>query len=179
MKTICLTKYITALMIFFTQLHLSYAGPSFSGGPSAHPAISTMTIEEPTPGIDFPAGHNTTIKAILALYDGIRIPIYDEVPTLVAPQAGVDYPTDRSEPRWVKFQKVMQFISGPKQLLRLTLQDNVLLWRLYSELVVVVTDIQKIEKAVPGVDFIEDESLSAEQNFFVIVLNSNVRILIY
>lgn len=138
-------KALLLIASFVLSASLSHAGPTVSGGVPPHPALTTMSIEKPQAGIDYPTETVPSFHAVLALYQNKRLPLFNEVPELVPAEAGIDYPTDAPAPLWTEFQQVLAFKNNNIRLpVRLSLQNGTLLWLLKTQPAVDVSKIVAI-----------------------------------
>lgn len=160
---------ILSLLLSF---NMSFAGPSVSGGVPPHPAITTMSLVVPQPGIDYPTDSSTQMTTVLALHEN-RIPLFDALPVLENAQAGIDYPTDWEAPLWTSFQRVLVFSPTLRIPVRLSLQDEVLFWVLPSGQQIEVSKIVRIQRAEAGVDYPTDFPMDT---FYVLILDDESRI---
>ncbi|POB15282.1 hypothetical protein [Halobacteriovorax sp. DA5] len=172
---------IEIIAFILMALHLInpiFAGPIVSAGPMAHPAISTMHIDNSVAGIDFPTDAPAPqYDYVLSLYNGVRIPVYTDHAELVRAEAGTDYPTDIQAPYWTKFQRVLVLESKFRYPVRLTfdVNDN-LLWKLTSGEVINVSEVVKIVKAEAGIDYPTDVPYFFNRDFYVAVMIDSTRI---
>ncbi|MFG1482070.1 hypothetical protein ABMA79_03160 [Halobacteriovorax sp. HFRX-2_2] len=154
------------------------AGPIVSAGPMAHPAISTMHIDSSVAGIDFPTDAPAPqYDYILALYNGVRIPVYTDHAELELAEAGTDYPTDIQAPYWTVFQRVLVLENNLRYPVRLTFDVNEnLLWKLTSGEVINVSNVVKIVRAEAGIDYPSDVPYFFNRDFYVAVMIDESRI---
>jgi len=165
-------KLSTVIMVLFcaTANSTANAGPSVSGGVPPHPALRTMSLEAPIPGVDFPTDAPTRVKAVLVLWEK-RVLIYDVVPGLEQARAGVDFPTDSRYPFW----KVL--ILGDRRLpVYIAVGDKGSYWRLPGDTAISVKNIAAIERARAGIDFPTDGPSDMDRDFFVLVLHDGSRV---
>ncbi len=163
---------IAGCFVLTAVANFGIAGPSVSGGVPPAPMITTMSIETPVAGVDYPTETNTSMTAVLALYEA-RIPIFDVVPTLVPARAGRDFPTDSTPPFWTRFQRVLRFSSHERAPVRLSVSGGALNWSLPNGDVVVVSEITEIRRSEAGVDYPTD---APSREFYLLVMKDGSRI---
>jgi hypothetical protein len=150
---------------------VSFARPILNGDMPVNPALKVMNLVMPIAGTDYPTETSTKIKSILALSNNIRIKIYDDTPKLVTAQAGIDFPTEVTNPLWTKFQKVLVFNNAQRAAVRLALNGEKLMWNLKSGQQIYISDIKSIKKEKAGLDYPTDTNHNPI--FFIELLNGS------
>ena len=161
-------------LIFSSQFCV--AGPSISGGIPPHPALTTMSLERPVAGIDYPTDSSTRIKKMLVLFDG-RIGITKNV-RLEKARAGEDFPTDSAAPMCTQYQKVLVFGRHLRIPVLISFENQESFWSISAELKVKVSEISSIESAVAGIDYPTDGPADLFRPALFVVMKDEQRLVI-
>lgn len=120
-------------------------GHAVGNGVSVHPWLKEMQIVNPESGIDYPTGLPLPKNVkILALAENNRIKIFTTNAALKTPIAGIDYPTDSTQPYWTCYAKVLVLKKTARVPVTLGKIDQRLFWNLRSGISLDVTEIQDI-----------------------------------
>lgn len=164
-----LARISTLLMVLFCAT--AQAGPSVSGGMPPHPAMTTMSLEAPIPGVDIPTDAPTRATEVLVLWEK-RILILDVMPTLELPRARVDFPTDSRPPLY----KILVLDRNHRYPVMIGFSGEYSYWRLPGDQLIPVQLIVAIESAKAGIDYPTDGPAGMDRNFLVMVLKNGARL---
>jgi hypothetical protein len=174
-----MTKILSFLLIF-ALAPFAHANRE-SGGLPPHPSLTTMSVQDAVPGIDFPTDSPTNIQSIVVLLNTdmteIHVRIAGEKPVLEKAKAGIDYPTDSTPPIWSGYQKVLVFANGDRLPMRLIIDQGVLKLALSSGSVE-ISKISMISKAEEGIDFPTDGPPNLKRDFHILILSDDSHIVL-